>query len=266
MINMNEIIGQQDIVFITFDTLRYDVAQAAFLAGELPNLQSVLPQTGWDLRHSPGSFTYAAHQAFFAGFLPTPARPGQHERRFAARFAGSETTGSGTFVFDAPDLVSGLAAQGYHTICIGGVGFFNRQTPLSCIFPDLFVESHWQEEMGVTDPNSTRHQFELAAARLHLLPQNQRTFLFINLSALHQPNHYYLPDSPEKTDNLESHRAALHYIDSQFPLLWEAQKRRGSSFNIYCSDHGTAYGEAGFTGHRLAHPTVWNVPYAEFLL
>ncbi len=40
----------------------------------------------------------------------------------------------------------------------------------------------------------------------------------------------------------------------------------GSALAILCSDHGTAYGEDGFRGHRLAHPTVWTVPYAEFVL
>ena len=43
-------------------------------AGRTPHLTRLLPR-GWEERHSPGSFTYAAHQAFFAGFLPTPARP-----------------------------------------------------------------------------------------------------------------------------------------------------------------------------------------------
>ena len=33
-----------------------------------------------------------------------------------------------------------------------------------------------------------------------------------------------------------------------------------------CSDHGTAYGEEGYYGHRVAHPVVWTVPYAEFVL
>jgi len=44
----------------------------------------MLPASGWERRHSPASFTYAAHQAFFAGFLPTPASPGPHPRLFAA--------------------------------------------------------------------------------------------------------------------------------------------------------------------------------------
>ena len=43
-------------------------------------------------------------------------------------------------------------------------------------------------------------------------------------------------------------------------------RKRGPWFAVVCSDHGTAYGEDGFTGHRLAHPVVWDVPYAEFIL
>ncbi len=92
MLNANALIGTHDVLFVTLDTLRYDVACAALESGRTPNLAAVLPGGRWEERHSPGSFTYAAHQAFFAGFLPTPATPGAHPRLFAAAFAGSETT------------------------------------------------------------------------------------------------------------------------------------------------------------------------------
>src|SRR5262249_20763767 len=147
----------------------------------------------WEERHSPGSFTYAAHHAFFAGFLPAPACPRPHPRLFAARFAGSETTTDATCIFDTPDIVSGFAARGYHTVCIGGVGFFNKRTPLGGVLPGLFAESHWSPELGVTDPRSTEHQIRLAVEILAGLPHNRRVFLFINISALHQPNCFYLP-------------------------------------------------------------------------
>src|SRR6187402_1659471 len=126
-LNMHEIVGRSHILMITFDTLRYDVAYEQLQLGNTPNLARVLPESTWQKCHSPGSFTYAAHVAFFAGFLPTPAKPGRHERLFALKFAGSETTGTNTFVFDASDIVSGLANEGYRTICIGGVGFFKKQ-------------------------------------------------------------------------------------------------------------------------------------------
>ncbi len=260
---MNRIVGSHDIVFLTLDTLRFDVARDSFQRGLTPNFARLFPG-GWEMRHTPGSFTYAAHHAFFAGFLPTPASPPWPQRLFAARFAGSETTGAETCVFEEADLVQGLRARGYHTICIGGVGFFNKLTPLSDTLPKLFDESHWSRELGVTHPDSTRLQFELARSRLGELPASRRVFLFINLSAIHQPNCHYLPGAAH--DTLESHAAALRYVDAQLPVLVEAITRRSDTMLIACSDHGTLYGEDGFSGHRVGHPAVWTVPYAETII
>src|SRR5688572_20627611 len=80
MANANQIVGSHDILFMTLDTLRWDVAEQAFDRGELPHFASVLPARGWERRHTPGTFTFAAHQAFFAGFLPTPVGAGPHPR------------------------------------------------------------------------------------------------------------------------------------------------------------------------------------------
>ena len=107
---MRELIGSHDLLFVTLDTLRHDVAVDCLAGGRTPYLAKVLPGGVWERRHTPASFTYAAHHAFFAGFLPTPVTPGPHERMFAARFGGSESSGPNTYVFDAPDLPSGLAA------------------------------------------------------------------------------------------------------------------------------------------------------------
>jgi arylsulfatase A-like enzyme len=60
--------------------------------------------------------------------------------------------------------------------------------------------------------------------------------------------------------------AALSYVDSQLGRLFDALRKRGPSLCIICSDHGTAYGEDGYHGHRLAHEVVWTVPYAELIL
>ncbi len=261
--NMNEIVGRDDVLLMTFDTLRYDVAQQAWQAGETPNLARRLPRTGWERRHTPGNFTYAAHAAFFAGFLPTPARPGRHPRPFAMRFPGSETTTADTYVCDADNLVTGLALCGYHTICIGGVGFFNKQSPLGSVFPALFAESHWSPELGVTNPESTANQVRVAIECLERVPRSRRVFLFVNLSALHQPNYLYLPGAT--ADSPATQRAALRHVDGALLPLLTALERRARGFAILCSDHGTAYGEDGYHGHRLAHPAVWDVPYAEYL-
>lgn len=260
---VSKIVGSADILFITLDTLRYDVATEAMRQGATPYLQARIPQ-GWELRHTPASFTFAAHQAFFAGFLPTPATPGKHARHFAARFPGSETTTDDTFVFEEGDIVSGLSRAGYHTVCVGGVGFFNKQSPLGSVLPSLFRESHWSPKLGVTDKQSTANQVDVALQSIRTLSADQRVFLFMNVSALHQPNFMYSDGAT--SDSPETQQRALAYVDSQLPRLFEAMQQRANVFCIICSDHGTAYGEDGYTGHRLAHPVVWNVPYAEFFL
>lgn len=266
MMNLNAraMLGTHDVLFITLDTLRFDVAQDALRQGRTPNLKAILPGGSWQARHTPGTFTYAAHHAFFAGFLPTPLDDPHSPRLFATRFAGSETATETTLSFEAPDIVSGFSQSGYHTVCIGGVGFFNKLTPLSCVLPGLFAESHWSEEMGVTSPHSTEVQIARAVETLQDVPRGRRVFLFINIAALHQPNYLWTPGAGR--DSVEAMSDALAYVDSQLPPLFEALRRRAPSLCVLCSDHGTAFGEDGYQGHRLAHPVVWTVPYAEFVL
>lgn len=261
--DMNRIVGTHDLLFVVLDALRYDVARDALAAGRTPVLAGLFPD-GWERRESPGNFTFPAHQAFFAGFLPTPPGPGPHPRLFAARFPGSESTASTTCVFDAPDVVSGLADRGYRTVCIGGVGFFNPTAPLGRVLPGLFQEAHWEPALGVSEPRSTEHQVALAARRLDALPREQRALLFLNVSAIHQPNRHYLPGAED--DDRDTQAAALAYVDGCLPPLVAALRRRGPAFLVVCSDHGTAYGEDGLWGHRHNHPVVTTVPYAEGVL
>lgn len=263
---MNDIVGAFDIVMITLDTLRYDVAQKQFLQGATPVLEKYLPASGWELRHTPGTFTFAAHCAFFAGFLPTPAIPGSHPRLFALRFAGSETTDANTHVFpDHSNIVEGLAKDGYQTICIGGVGFFNMQNALGNVLPLAFREKYWRPEFSVMDPRSTENQVTLACERLNdPVLANSRVFLFMNIAAIHQPNAHYLPGATE--DDLASHGAALSYVDRALAPLWDCLKARAPTFVMIFSDHGTAYGEGGYLGHRIAHDVVTHVPYAHFVI
>lgn len=266
--DMRAVIGSHDILLLTLDTLRHDVAAELVAAGRTPNLAAVLPDGRWERRHAPGSFTYASHQAILAGFLPTPADPrGPHPRLFAAAFAGSETTAGTTFVYDTPDLVSGLAAVGYRTVCVGGVGFFNKQGPLGSVLPGLFQESHWSPELGVASPTSFESQVAVAEQVCAEQPADQPLFLFVNVSALHQPNWFHLPGATrEHGDDRDSHAAALEYVDHHLPRLFAAMRRRRPCFAVVCADHGTAYGEDGYTGHRIGHEVVWTVPYAEFTL
>ncbi len=264
-LDMNKIVGSHDIVLLTLDTLRFDVAQQQLNQGNLPVLSQYI--SAWQPRHSPGSFTYAAHHAIFGGFFPTPVDEPLAPRLMAVDFNGSRTITPQTKCFQTATIVEGLEKSGYNTYCIGGVGFFNKLNPLSNTLPSLFQYSYWSEETGVTDPDSTKNQVAKAIELLQPEPQ-QKAFLFINISAIHQPNYYYKDrhhNEDRHQDDIHSHAAALRYVDSQLAPLFALFKQRRDTLFIICSDHGTCYGEQGYQGHRLAHETVWTVPYAEFI-
>ncbi|MES2788879.1 MAG: STM4013/SEN3800 family hydrolase [Planctomycetota bacterium] len=250
-----------DILMITFDALRFDVAESTWQKNRTPFLRDLIPQ-GWEPRHSPGSFTYAAHAALFAGFWPTPSNPGRHFRPFVLKFPGSRSIGPDTLHLEGSDIVSGLAARGFHTVCIGGVGFFNPATPLGSVFPSFFQESHWRPEFGVSQRNSTRHQIGQACQSVQQAKTDQPLFLFINISATHPPTRSYLPDATGESTATQA--AALEYVDRELsPLFMALRQRPRRGIAYLMSDHGTLFGEEGWTGHRIGHSTVWTVPYAE---
>ena len=256
--DLRPLCGQVDFVWVVLDSLRYDVACRALEQGRIPHLAALIGD--WQERHTPGNFTLAAHQAFFAGFLPTPSGPPPHPRNLALDFAGSTTVGPETLLLSGDNVCHGLRERGYHSVCIGGVGFFNRQTPLSRLLPSLFCESHWEVSWGVTDPQSTRHQVDWALTRLD---DPRRLFLYVNVSATHQPTSFYGPEGA--VESPQSQLEALVYADAQLARLWPRLRQRGAYCWVF-SDHGTTHGEDGYHGHRLSHPLVWTVPYAEFLL
>ena len=103
----------------------------------------------------------------------------------------------------------------------------------------------------------------LAIERIAALPDERRLFLFVNISAIHQPNRLFLPGA--NGDTMASMAAALAYVDRHVPRLFDVLTMRAPLLAVVCADHGTAYGEDGFHGHRIAHPVVWDVPYAEFV-
>ncbi|MCP1186290.1 STM4013/SEN3800 family hydrolase [Paenibacillus sp. 1781tsa1] len=261
MPDMNTIVGSHDLLMITLDTLRYDVAKL-----EEENCPNLCGSGPWEKRHTPGSFTYAAHHAFFGGFMPTPANTDKasHVRLFHSRNTGLKTHPH-TWLFDTPDIVSGFAAEGYRTICIGGVIFFTKKNPLAKVLPGYFQQSYWRMNFGVTNPKSTEHQVQHALKLLEQIPPDEKIFMFLNVSAIHGPNKYFVEGAKE--DSVETQRAALRYVDEALGPLFEAMRQRSRpAFCLAFSDHGTAYGEDGYQGHRLAHDVVWTVPYREFLV
>jgi hypothetical protein len=133
------------------------------------------------------------------------------------------------------------------------------------VLPNLFSEAYWEPAFGVTAKHCLEAQLARLRAVLAARPREQPVFVFLNVAALHQPNKHYVDGAQD--DTIESHAAALEYVDGHVPSLFAAMTSRGRPCaTIICSDHGTAYGEGGLTGHRVAHDVVWTVPYAELVL
>jgi arylsulfatase A-like enzyme len=258
-------IGEQrrNVLFVTLDSLRYDVARAAAATGLTPALSRFLPDGRWEERRTPGTFTLPAHMAFFSGFLPKPAVPSPPTRLWECQPPAGKPLRPTTMVFQAANILDGFTALGYRTVCIGGVSYFSSQTPLGSVLPAMFQQALWQEEFASHNPNSTRYQVETALKTLAELAGDP-VFLFLNVSATHVPHHHYV--TGQRMDDWGSQMASLAFADAHLGTLLNALPSLGDWLVILCADHGDAFGEDGYTGHGIAHPTVFTVPYAEKLV
>ncbi|MER6380881.1 STM4013/SEN3800 family hydrolase [Streptomyces sp. NPDC001250] len=263
MINAAEVIDTEtSILFVTLDSLRYDVARAALYADQTPNLAKILPGGVWEERRTPGTFTLPAHIAFFSGFLPKLPQSVQPPRLWECRPPAFKTVDAGTFVFDAPNLLTGLAQHGYRTVCVGGVTYFSRETPLGTVLPDMFHEGHWRPEFCSPEADSTRHQVDHALTVANKY-RDRPLFLFVNVSATHVPHGHYVGRSE---DSWQSQASALAYADEHLGRLIHTLTSARPWLVIMCADHGDAFGEDGYHGRGIAHPTVLNVPFAAMLM
>jgi hypothetical protein len=55
MIDVKQLMGIHDVLFMTLDTLRYDVAWDCLLTGQTPHLAAVMPGGAWEPRQMPGN-------------------------------------------------------------------------------------------------------------------------------------------------------------------------------------------------------------------
>lgn len=264
-IDMNRIVGQCNILFVCMDSLRYDVAKREEERGTTPTLNRY---GVWRKCQAPGNFTYPSHQAMFAGFLPVDNGIKDMKKREKLFF--SEDIGMGrkapehAFCFEGSTFVEGLAKEGYDTYCVGGLSFFDKRTDIGKVMPAYFKHSFWNPSFGCKVRESAGHQIDFAVKKLRELSDDALIMMYMNISALHYPNHFYVEGA--KHDSVETHAAALRYVDGELERLFAAFQEKRDTFVICCSDHGTCYGEDGYRYHGLNHPVVNTVPYKHFLL
>ncbi len=273
-VDMNQVVGSHHIVFLCLDALRYDVAKEEEQRGTTPVLNS---HGSWIRCQATGNFTYPAHQALFAGFFPCVWEAKNHRERIQLFFPENVGIGrkapDGAYGFSQENWIQALAEAGYLTCCVGGVTFFDNRSGLGRVLPAYFQYSFWNPSFAPTVRDSTRYQVDFIIRWLEKQPRNQKIFLYLNVSAVHYPNYFYLepemgrlPVPAYQRDTKESHRAALRYVDNELSGLFAALRERGKTFVICCSDHGTCYGEDGCYSHGINHPMVNTIPYQQFFL
>lgn len=264
-IDMNEVVGNCHVLFVCFDSLRYDVAYEEQCRGGTP----VLNRYGeWRKCQAPGNFTYPSHQAMFAGFLPVDEgvlNMKNREKLFFSEDIGmGRKAPEGAFCFDGATWVEGLARKGYDTYCIGGVSFFDNRTDIGKVMPSYFNHSYWNPSFGCKVKESPENQASFAVRKLEQVLDDRKIMMYINFSALHYPNYFYVEGA--KQDCKEAQAAGLRYIDAEIERLFDSFRVKGDTFVICCSDHGTCYGEDGVWFHGVNHPIVNTVPYKHFFL
>ncbi|PSK85952.1 sulfatase-like protein [Murinocardiopsis flavida] len=283
-------LAERDVVLVTLDSCRYDVATRA----SLPHLSALGPLLEAE---TPGTYTFPAHSALFNGFLPQPVNAGfvlGHHRLGAVWRSGAArpATRPAGVQFTGTTLMEHYADRGYRVIGAGGVTFFNPGEPGNSL-PRLFPEFHYvgrPAQQPLTRAGRVVDRDEaLTLAHAGFLAQRcleaDRFFLFINCPSTHIP--YTTPNSPltpstgealerlyRLHDTKSAHpplapdaveellgmqRRGLEWADEQLGLLFRRLAHR-QPLVVVCADHGEEFGEGGRYGHGHPHPTVTTVP------
>ncbi len=263
-INMNEIVGTHDILFVVLDSLRYDIAIQEQDAARTPQFNKY---GQWIKCDAPANFTYPSHHAMFAGFMPKPLEPSdQVPPLFFPKNIGLGMKGpKKSFAFDGATWIQGLEKVGYDTLCIGGVSFFDNRSDIGKVFPAMFKESYWHPSFSCIVKESPDNQIDFAVKKIQQKPVEQRIMMYMNIDAIHYPSHFYV-EGAGKGDNTYTHAAALQYVDARIETLIDAFRKRSNTFVILCSDHGTCYGEDGKFFHSFNHEITNTIPYMDFVV
>lgn len=221
-----------------------------------------------------GTFTYPAHMAMFQGFFPTIGGKLSGSQGFVVsrpiynrfsqsvykwfyrsdRYCLTELTGSGSI-----PLV--LRDKKYRTVAIGGVGWFNKRTPMRLGFEEFIYETNGEKAINEFINQITREPY----------------YGLLNFGTTHRP--YRVPEMPRKLKRVRSPRsgndynsqysyklrdkqvACMTYTDKILVKLFEWLKStKLRTVVCFCSDHGDCMGEDGCYGHGFMHPNIMTVP------
>jgi hypothetical protein len=251
-----------NIAVVTLDSLRYDVAAEA----PTRNLRSVFERCGagsWRKVYAPATYTLPSHLSLLQGaigpsnFGPEPV----YNRTICSFFKIALPWRSGERglyeVGPAENVVRGFRDQGYRTVGIGGVGWFNPAYATSNFWRGRFFEEfYWDDKFSEHSSSSFEHQLETVGQVLDAWDQRP-LFFFLNVAATHAP---YRGEEASTTGQGK----ALQYVDEHWPELIARLPR--PCHVLLISDHGDCFGEDGRWGHAFYHEKVMEVPMIHFVV
>ncbi|KKM25254.1 hypothetical protein LCGC14_1596840 [marine sediment metagenome] len=276
----------RNLVFITYDSCRFDSAQAA----KAPNLAR-LGQL--EKRYAYASWTAPSHFNCLMGLVPHRSPPNVYASEvYKDDFSRwGDRLGIADLNFEAflPHLsLPGMLRQhGYRTVARVSMPVLNPFTILNNAFDDYRLMSNHNDFAGIVE--------DVAFSR------DQPSFHFLNLGETHYP--YMLEDSALPhisglhgvaktlaasgdaggrlpTGNEMTHETfftddvmrGLHaqqircveYLDGLLGALFD--KAPSDTWFMIMGDHGEAFGEGGYFGHGpVMHEKVFEVPFTEGL-
>jgi len=253
-------LGAANVIFITYDSCRWDTWQAA----DTSQVEKYEPALrAW----SQATFTYPSHLAALQGILPHSTCWIPFYNRYCrqlvriARISAS-TSALVTLPESVLDLPSGFSNAGYRTFVSGAVRWFRH--------PDL---SRSFDRVLFTGIHASRQVAEFLDWQAQ---SDQPFFALINFGETHYPYQYESLIEPPNQSPARAHvqgesldLRALHeqqieccsYLDGQVGhILATLARQSRATVVVVMADHGDCFGEDGLVGHGFFHEKVMEVP------
>lgn len=251
-----------NIVVITLDSLRFDSA----LCANTPNLDTLFATASeqWHKCGAMGTYTLPAHVALLKdGHLPSAPGCGipiydpsvQKAFRMDLDLPPKDTL---YLTPPAPNLMRGFAQRGYHTIGLGGVGWFSSDRPTTTFWAtEYFAEFYWKPEWSESANNAFENQIAFTRNNGLLKRNNMKLFFFVNVASTHYPYMTY-------GASIQGQAKCLEYVDAHIQDLLDLVPKPCHLFLM--ADHGDCFGEDGLWKHAFYHKKVMEVPFAQMVI
>ena len=260
---------QEDVLFITLDSCRFDTFNHAYTNNLIPNLKSV---GTLHKAQAPSHFTYGSHSAFWMGFTPGVAKSTKAllnpkaGKLFRMSHAGLANSMQDCFVLYGKNIIEGFKNKGYLTLGTGAVEWFNPATPTGFVLGSDFNQFYFSGNTW-----NLESQIDWINKNLKDKAKSQNVFCFINIGETHVPYWHEgaawerwpspcVPFGGETCNADECSRKQLLCLEWTDRKLSGLLKLFSNSTIVVCSDHGDCWGEDGLWEHGISHEKTLTVP------